>query len=246
MKSIPLLFALSAIPAFAATTVLTSSSDTYLRDTLGFGTTGSTDNMDFRIDFTSYFQFDMSGLGSTITINSATLTLHKLAGARNDTMVTGRAATYGLNDAIGNTEQNWSDGAGGWSGVVGEDHGLDFRNVGADWLSGTGAVAGNLTSLDQDLGADVTETANNTSGIYTISGPDLVTFLAGRVSDDGFVTFLVEPTDTNGRGWGWATKESADSALQPTLTLDYSGVPEPSVAILGALGCLGLVRRRRA
>lgn len=229
----------------AATVSLTSSNDTYLRSGFSYTANGATDNLDFRFDFTSYFQFDMSALGGTVNITSATLTLHKIGNARNDTMVTGRAATYALNDAVGNTEQDWDEASGGWSGVSGEDHGLDYRNVGADWLSGTGAVASNLTSLDQDLGANVVETANNTTGVYTISGTDLVAFLNGRVGDDGLVTFVVEATDTGGRGWGWATKEHADSALHPTLDIIYSTVPEPSATLLGGLGLIGLLRRRR-
>lgn len=238
------LLVLLATPSMAATSVLTTSSDTYLRDGQGFSTTGVAEATDFRFDFTTYVQFDMSGLGSTIVINSATLTLNKVAGARNDTMVTGRVDMYGLSDIAGNTEQNWSETNGGWSGVVGEDHGLDFRNAQADWVAGTGAVAANLTRLDMDLGDNVTE-AVASGTVYTLTGADLVTFLNSRASDDGFVTFVVENPLTDGRGWAWATKENTDSSLAPTLTLDYTVVPEPSVALLGGIGLLGLLRRRR-
>lgn len=244
MKTPALLLAL-AVSSHAATISLTSSNDTYLRNNFSHAANGVTDNMDFRYDFTSYFQFDMSGLGGSVNITGATLTLHKIANVRNDSLTTGRAATYGLNNIAGNTEQNWDETAAGWSGVTGEDHGLDYRNVGNEWLSGTGAIAENLTVLDQDNGANVTETANNTTGLYTISGPDLVTFLNNRIADNGFVTFVVEATDTGGRGWGWATKEHADSALHPTLSITYSVVPEPSAALLGGLGLVGLLRRRR-
>lgn len=244
MKALPLLFALSALPAMAATVNLTASNDTYLRDGRSYTTNGTTDNLDFRFDFTAYFQFDLSGLGSSITINSATLTLHKLANARNDTMVTGRVEMYGLNDAAGNTEQNWDETDGGWSAVVSEDHGLDFRNAGADWVAGTGAVAANLTNLDAELSANVTE---NVSGgtVYTLTGPDLVSFIQGRANDDGFVTLIAENPLADGRGFGLATKENADSGLHPTLSLDYTVVPEPSIALLGGLGLFGLLGRRR-
>ena len=231
--------------AFADTIDLTSSNDTYIRTDRSYLANGTTDNVDFRYDFTSYFQFDLSSL-SIDTINSATLTLHKLANARNDSIVSARVAMYGLSDIVGNTEQNWDESDGGWQvRVPAEDHGLDFRNVGSDWLAGTGAVEANLAILDMDLGANVTESVIDGGITYTLSGPDLVTFLSNRVAVDGLVTFVVEPTDTGGRGWGWATKEHADAGLHPTLSLDY--VPEPSVAalLLGGVGLFGLVRRRK-
>ncbi|MCB1133473.1 MAG: hypothetical protein KDN05_20310, partial [Verrucomicrobiae bacterium] len=82
MKFKTLLISL-AIPAVsqAATVSLTSSNDTYLRSGFSYLTNGTVDNMDFRFDFTSYFQFDMSSLGGTVNITGATLTLHKLGNA---------------------------------------------------------------------------------------------------------------------------------------------------------------------
>ena len=221
---------------------LTSSNDTYIRDGRSHAVNGTTDNMDFRFDFTSYFQFDMSALNID-TVSSATLTLHKIANVRNDTMVTGRASTFGLPNLPGNTLQFWDELADFDPGDA--TNGLDFRNVGNDWLVGTGAVAANLVNLDGDLGANVTETADNGTGVYTITGPDLVSFLNDRADDGGLVTFTVEATPTNGQGWGWATKENADSSLHPQLSLEFT-VPEPgSLALLG-LGGLAMLRRRRS
>ncbi|MFP4281634.1 MAG: hypothetical protein ACLFR7_03325 [Opitutales bacterium] len=242
-------FGVHALSAQSA--LITTSNDTFIRDGRSYTVNGTTDNLDFRYDFTAYFQFDMSSLGIG-EILDATLTLHKITGpdGRNDTMVAGRVETYGLLDLVGNTEQNWDETAGGWQArVPDEDHGLDFRNVGNDWAGGTGAVASNLSNLDS-ASANVTETING--NVFQLSGTDLLTFLNARADANGFVTFLVENPESGGRGWGWATKEHADSSLHPTLSLSFTSdlavIPEPS-AMVALLGCLGLFaaagRRRR-
>jgi hypothetical protein len=241
---------LAAAPVSAQiVTSLVSSNDTFLRNDRSYTVNGVTDNMDFRLDFTSYFQFDMSSLAID-EILGATLTLHKLAKERNDTMVADRVEVYGLPTLAGNTEQNWHETAGGWQTRVPErNHGLDFRNVGNDWLSGTGAVAAQLVNLDARTGANVTESVSGGT-VYTLTGPDLISFLSTRASDGGLVTFVVE-NPVSPQGWGWATKDHADSALHPTLTLTFTEgltlIPEPSVLtlLLGSLGLLAIVGRRR-
>ena len=133
--------------AHADVVSLTSVNDTFLRDNYSFAANGVSTNMDFRYDFTAYFQFDASSLGTNIVINSATVSLHKLANARNDAMVSGRVAAYGLGGATGNTEQNWHDTTGGWSSVDGQDHGLDaaIGYIGS-------VVAINVPTAGRDIG----------------------------------------------------------------------------------------------
>lgn len=236
--------------AEAASISLVSSNDTYIRDGRSHAANGTTDNLDFRFDFSAYFQFDMSNLIIN-NITDATLTLHKIANVRNDTIVTPRVDAYGLPNLAGNTLQHWDELADFDPGDA--TNGLDFRNVGNDWTVGDpGAQAAFLTNLDQDNGALVTETAVNDrgdgTGVYTISGPDLVTFLNTRAIDGGLATFVMEATDAGGRGWGWATKEHADSSLHPTLDLVFDGqVPEPtSCMLLGLAGIAGLTMRKRS
>lgn len=244
-------FALAIVPvAEAASVSLVSSNDTYIRDGRSHTVNGTTDSTDFRFDFSAYFQFDMSGLIIN-NITDATLTLHKVANVRNDTLVTPRVDAYGLPNLAGNTLQFWDEFADFDPGDA--TNGLDFRNVGNDWTAGDpGAQAAFLTNLDQDNGANVTESAVNDrgdgTGVYTISGPDLVAFLNTRASDGGLATFVMEATPTNGQGWGWATKENADPTLHPTLDLVFDGqIPEPtSCLLLGLAGIVGLTLRKRS
>ncbi|MFW6353232.1 MAG: PEP-CTERM sorting domain-containing protein [Verrucomicrobiota bacterium] len=105
-----------------------------------------------------------------------------------------------------------------------------------------------MSNLDS-ASANVTETING--NVFQLSGTDLLTFLNARADANGFVTFLVENPESGGRGWGWATKEHADSSLHPTLSLsftsDLAAIPEPSamVALLGCLGLFAVAGRRR-
>src|SRR3972149_1723978 len=60
-------------------------------------------------DFRGYARFDLSSLGS-ITITGASMKYTVSGGAsRNDTIINGRYATYGLNNVVGNTPQNWDE-----------------------------------------------------------------------------------------------------------------------------------------
>ena len=224
-----------AAAAFAAsgsaiadnTVELTACNDTFIRGGRTHLDNGVANSLDFRYDFTAYFQFDMSEL-SIENVLGATLTLHKVAHVSNDSMSSGGVDVFGLSDSADNTRQNWHEL---------EDFnphdatkGLDFRNVGDEWKPGTGAVAESLMNLDSNREADVTETIDNTTGVFTLSGPDLVTFLNRRAHDGGLVTFVLEPTNRNGKGWGWATKEHNDATLRPTLTIKFTDgtvVPEP-------------------
>lgn len=198
----------------------------------------NTYHFDANLNAYAYLQFDFSSLG-TIVINSATLTLTKDNAAtgngltdatRNDTLVTGRVDFYGLNNVVGNTPQNWDEST------------LSFDTTGseitvASIASNAGAPWSNVTSFaGQDL------TPGNAAA--TLTGTDLVSFLQTRADDGGLATLLVvNPDTTQGRGIVYHSSEATTG--QPVLTIDYTVIPEPSVALLGGLGLLGLLRRRR-
>lgn len=226
--------AVSLGAAHAATMTVISSADTYTRD--GFGAGGAAD-LDVRGfgggDFVAYIRFDLSGV--TGPIDAATLKLHETAGSRNDGITNGRHQLYGLTNAAGNTPQNWDES-------VDLDPGAEYDNTG-----GNNIDLAQVFNLDADAGATVTETVPGTDNVdVTTSGADLVTFLNQRLGDNGLVTFVVS-IDADNRGYGFASRENAEPAFRPMLTISGQNVvPEPaSLALLAAaIGGLALVRRK--
>jgi hypothetical protein len=181
-------------------------------------------------DFKGYMRFDLSGLGP-ITINSATLTLYSLDAdsatndPRSDSIVDGRFQLHGVNEVAGNTPQNWDELT------------ITYANAGAD------RDLTNVTALDTET---ITGTVPNQT--ITVTGTGILSFLQGRVdsaTNSGLTTFILDfPGPTSDRGYQLATKENANAALHPVLTLDYT-IPEPaSFALLGlAIIGTGLCRR---
>jgi hypothetical protein len=223
--------------ASAATiSTLGSHADTYLRDATVRGALTFMDVRGAALDFRGYLRFDLSSLGPNILLADASLRLTVSGGAsRNDVANNGRYATYGLNNAVGNTPQNWDEAT--------------FEPS----LKGTEDVTTltGVTDLDDNV-AGISELFNPVGGsaavgtTVTISGAPLVAFLQGRVGDGGLATFILSNDDATDRGFGLGTKENADANLQPMLTLTYV-VPEPAslmLVVVGlALAAAGLRRR---
>ncbi len=218
-----------------------ASNDTWIRSGASHTVNGVGGTLDARLQFVPYIQFDLSGL-NIASISSATLTLSKVPGGRNDTWTSGRFLLYGLTDMAGNTAQNWHETAD--FDPTDATNGLDFRNVGAEWTNSLGALAINASrvfNLDQESGASVVEAF--AADRITVTGADLVVFLQQRVDANGLVTFMT-PINANDRGWGIASKESTVAA-GPSLTLDFTVVPEPSSLLLLALSSSLLIARCR-
>jgi hypothetical protein len=219
----------SASSVQAAT--LTPVADTYTRSGVDAGTNGNLDVRGFGgADFEAYIRFDLSGLGASIA--SATLTLHETAGSRNDGITLGRHEVQGLLNLAGNTPQNWDES-------MDLDAGAEYDNVGGNRVD-----LAQVFNLDADDGANVTETVPGTDGVpVTTSGPDLASFLNGRLADGGLATFIIT-INASGRGYGFASRENADPNLWPTL--DVTLVPEPSglALLLGAAGAAAMFRRK--
>jgi hypothetical protein len=218
--------------AKAATIPLASSADTYLRDATIRGALGFMDVRGAAIDFRGYLRFDLSAIPAGSTINSATLVLNQVTGAsRNDAIVGGRFALYGLNNVAGNTPQNWDEA----TFVIGTKGTEDVT-----------ALTG-VTDLDDNV-AGITETIAGAAGAstVTVSGAPLASFLATRFGDGGLATFILSNDDATDRGYGLGTKENANAATHPVLTIDFTPVPEPGTLGMLLLNGVAAIIARRA
>lgn len=195
-----------------AITTVVAEADTYTQAGVGAGSATVLDALDTNGngDSTVYVRFDISGvdLGA---MKSATLKLYKTAGSRNDTIVEPRFDVYGLLSLVGNTPQDWDEAT------------LAEENVGAEYTNvlGDGLDTSVLFNLDEESGANVSETVFNANDVaQELAGADLMTFLESRQADNGLVTFVHYIDAGNFRGWGYHSREAATSALWPVLEFD--------------------------
>src|SRR5262249_10580046 len=146
----------------------------------------------------------------------ATLTLQKTAGTRNDTIASDRFDVYGLTNAAGLTPQNWNEAT------------LAEGNVGSEYTntSGNGLDVSQLFNLNQETGANVTETVGG-GAAQMLTGPDVLAFLNARRSDGGLATFITYVDAGANRGWGYGSRENSDPNLRPTLALDDGQPVDP-------------------
>jgi hypothetical protein len=219
-----------ATSARGATVALPPAADTYLRDATIRGALAFMDVRGAALDFRGYVRFDLSSIPAGATITSASLKLSQVPGAsRNDAVVAGRIALYGLNNVAGNTPQNWDEAT--------------FEPS----LKGTEDVTTltGVTDLDDNV-AGITEAFAGAAPdiVATISGSPLASFLQTRLGDGGLANFILSNDDATDRGFGFGTKENADPNKAAVLTVEY--VPEPASAALVGMAVLAtLVRRRR-
>lgn len=205
-----------------AITTFTPVADTYIQAGVNAGSAAVLDALDMPGsspgNHVVYVRFDLSGVDLSQFV-SATLTLHKVPGTRNDTINTDRFDVYGLTNAAGLTPQNWDEATLAEGGV-----GTEY----ADEMSDNGLDTSQLFNLNQESGASVTEIVNNSAVPQRLTGPDLLAFLDQRIDDDGLVTFITEVDAnhaTESRGWGYGSRENVAN-LRPTLDLD-DGQPLP-------------------
>ncbi len=216
--------------ADAATITLGSHADTYLRDATVRGALGFMDVRGAAIDFRGYLRFDLSSIPAGSTIDSATLVLNQVPGAsRNDDIVNARIAVYGLNNAAGNTPQNWDEAT------------FEPSLKGTEDVTTLTGVA----DLDDNV-AGVTETIGGVAGARTVTlaGEPLANFLQTRLGDGGLATFILSNDDATDRGFGFGSKENAVPTTHPALTIEYTPIPEPASLALLAM-CSGLVILKR-
>ncbi|MFK7910039.1 MAG: DNRLRE domain-containing protein [Akkermansiaceae bacterium] len=125
-----------------------------------------------------------------------------------------------------------------------------FTNDGVTWTSRNGTD--NWITAGGDFGAAL---ASTTGDPGTTAPGDTFSFSSGSLagaaeSSIGGSFYLLAKTDSENndstrRLFRFASSRNTTSAPGPVLTIDYTPIPEPSTALLGALGGLFLLRRRR-
>ncbi|MEM1084960.1 MAG: hypothetical protein AAGI48_12685 [Verrucomicrobiota bacterium] len=128
----------------------------------------------------------------------------------------------------------------------------DFRQegvLGTEWdlggARGGPAVYGSMGTLALTDGVDVVNdkvTINLTAGSLP-SNVDTLTEIMDLWTSGGNTGLGIYGGQAQ---WGLDSFQGSIAADRPLLTVNYTPVPEPTVACLGGLGLLGLLRRRRA
>jgi hypothetical protein len=183
------------------------------------------------MDRMGYVRFDLSALRiKSIESVALVFTVHGSLPkplCRNDTVVVGRIAVYGLNDVAGNTPQNWNEAT------------LTSMGIGYEMNLMTDSIVtdhGRTTDLDGDVNG-VTETVVTAAGggsalgtKVVIEGDALAGFIKTRAAGGGLVTFILKDDDSAERGFGFCSREYADAACRPMLEISGQITAKPKVA----------------
>lgn len=133
-------------------------------------------------------------------------------------------------------------------------YGLAFRSsstvLASDYFNGALDSAAGVSLIQNDIVA-ASNASSGTKQTDAAADTALGTFLAAQYSNGAvggdFVFFRLNfdgPTTPNeANGFTISSANNGTSGNRPTLTVDV--IPEPSTALLGALGVLALLRRRR-
>jgi len=233
---------------FAALTGFQDASAALFRETVGYNTGGSTIRSDDpstgvtgpvtpptstiiagstgSIILHSLFEFDLSAIeteaaGNPFTIDSVSLTLR----TSNTAGSGGTALNFNLS-------------------LLGDN--LDFDESEVNWTNAPGAAGGVAGTLLSTLNF-VPGTANQTrifgtSSAFTAAVADVL----ANDPDNTIRLFLKTETETGSGFARFLSDENETDTNRPTLTVNYTIIPEPStgIALLGGLAMLTGLRRR--
>lgn len=187
--------------------------------------------------FNALLRFDLAALqtaagGQPIVINSVSLTLHTSstsAGANNGSGMTMGLYDYGFAFVEGTGNGTTGSGNATWNNPNGVNTDLTAGGTAGTQLKTlTGFSFGtNQTIVFSSSAAMVSDLQ---SAYDTSTNPNYLIKETTSLTDQTFLRF--DTKDTVG-------------GVTPYLTIDYTVVPEPTAAVLGSFGVLGLLRRRR-
>ena len=173
----------------------------------------------------------MYGFGGT-GLNAADVTSALLYLRSDFSFPTGSPNTWNI-VGIANGNTSWDTSTMTWNDING--------GAAGDWTGGTlgASLAGNFGSF-QDLG-----TSNDTNIAIDITSA-LQAYLAGSISGIAFVNSTTGDTfSANDYAFVPFSNDNTTATNRPGLLVTTQVIPEPSSVLLGLLGTLALVRRRR-
>lgn len=125
-----------------------------------------------------------------------------------------------------------------------------FTNDGVTWTSRDGT--NNWTTPGGDFGGILASASGNPTTVSNndnldFAGAGLTSAVQGAIGGDLNLLVKSSTEDIVARNLlrFASSRNTAGAATGPVLTLDYTPVPEPSAALLGGLGFMFLLRRRR-
>jgi hypothetical protein len=140
---------------------------------------------------------------------------------------------------------DWGEGASNATGGGGGS-GAPAAAGDATWLHTFFNTATWTTAGGDFLGASSATTAVGGVANYTWTSPqlaaDVQSWLAAPATNFGWLLLGNEAVNQTVKRFD--TRENATAAFRPVLSVDYTPIPEPMTAILGAVGFFGLIAKR--
>jgi hypothetical protein len=256
--------ALFALPADAATIVFNATGDNTIingvlaNDNYGnFNPISSGKINDAIPNQSALVRFDVSALdGLYSSIDSITLRFHYVndasAGAGNAVVTTNLHAITAAN-------RGWIAGTHAGAAATGES---TWNNLARNTTTWAGSAGLGTAGTDYDSTVLATHTLNSTRPAAgsvidltfagdTVALTDLIdAWMVDNVdlsrANPGLLLRTPTPPAQNARNrLTVSSMEDPNTALRPQLIVNYTVVPEPSSALVGCLGLLALLRRRR-
>jgi len=183
-------------------------------------------------DSVGLIRFDLTPLlGEVVSINSAQLVLTRFGNATVDVQLQQIAAS----------EAEWVEGTVNGLAQTGSSTWNEKR---AGILNWAGTFDGN-TKIVETAGILDTQSYAPTVTFDIADASFMNQWLIDPSSNAGFLLNDISGSPEAFPNDGFLSSEFATAALRPTLILDVKLVPEPSTAMLTALGLLGMCRFRR-